>query len=48
MYMILKSGTLFVPAENLDIPSGIATDIVKDKKGNKNYLVTLDVYTTTA
>jgi len=45
MYILLQSGTKFVPIEKLDIPSGIAIDIVKDKKGNKNYLVTLDAYT---
>lgn len=45
IYIFLSPGNLPVPAENLDVPSGIATDLVVDKSGNKKYLVTIDVYT---
>lgn len=45
IYTVLSPGTLPVPAENLDIPAGIGTDLVLDEKGNKSYLATMDVYT---
>ncbi|MCX7746335.1 MAG: Ger(x)C family spore germination protein [Clostridia bacterium] len=45
LYIVLNPGNIPVPAENIDIPTGVAVDQVKSTEGSKMYKISIDVYT---
>lgn len=44
LYTYFKLGITYVPAEELDIPSGVAMDIIQDENDKTKYYITTSVY----